>query len=49
MKDGQLVEQGTHDELIVKDGEYCKLFSVQNQAFANVDIRDFGKKRITED
>ena len=33
MKDGKLVEQGTHKELIEKDGEYCKLHRIQAQAF----------------
>ncbi|KLO05852.1 P-loop containing nucleoside triphosphate hydrolase protein [Schizopora paradoxa] len=33
MKDGHLVESGTHDELVSEDGEYNKLFQVQAQAF----------------
>lgn len=33
MKDGFLVEQGTHDELMEKGGEYHKLHSVQARAF----------------
>ena len=33
MKDGKLVEQGTHKELIEKDGEYYKLHRIQAQAF----------------
>ena len=33
LKDGELVESGTHDELVVEDGEYNKLFQVQAQAF----------------
>ena len=35
MKDGELVEQGTHKELMAKEGEYCKLHSIQAQAFAD--------------
>lgn len=29
MKDGELVEQGTHDELILLNGEYTELFNMQ--------------------
>lgn len=33
MKDGFLVEQGTHEELMEEGGEYYKLHSVQARAF----------------
>ena len=33
MKDGELVEQGTHEELVAKRGEYFKLRDVQARAF----------------
>ncbi|KAH8114590.1 P-loop containing nucleoside triphosphate hydrolase protein [Phellopilus nigrolimitatus] len=33
MKDGHLVEQGTHEELLMEKGEYFKLHDVQAQAF----------------
>ncbi|KIJ27976.1 hypothetical protein M422DRAFT_37506 [Sphaerobolus stellatus SS14] len=33
MKDGQLVEQGKHNELLALDGEYAKLYSIQAEAF----------------
>jgi ABC-type multidrug transport system fused ATPase/permease subunit len=33
MKDGRLVEQGTHAELVAKKGEYYDLYNVQAQAF----------------
>lgn len=33
MKDGRLVESGSHNELLEKDGEYKKLHGVQAQAF----------------
>jgi ABC-type multidrug transport system fused ATPase/permease subunit len=33
MKDGRLVEQGTHAELVARKGEYFKLYQVQAQAF----------------
>ena len=29
MKDGDIIEQGTHDELIAKDGFYAKLYNSQ--------------------
>jgi ABC-type multidrug transport system fused ATPase/permease subunit len=35
MKDGRLVEQGTHAELLAREGEYFKLYNVQAQAFAS--------------
>ena len=34
MKSGELVESGTHRELMEKGGEYCKLYEVQANAFA---------------
>lgn len=41
MKEGKLVEQGTHDELIRKGGEYYKLHNVQAQAFLPVSSNCF--------
>jgi len=35
MKDGELVESDTHRELIVKAGEYYKLYNIQAQAFSD--------------
>jgi ABC-type transport system involved in cytochrome bd biosynthesis fused ATPase/permease subunit len=35
MKDGELVEQGTHAELVAKKGEYFNLYNIQAQAFAS--------------
>lgn len=29
LKDGELVEAGTHDELLAAGGEYAKLFAIQ--------------------
>lgn len=29
MKDGQLIEQGTHEELVARDGQYKEMFSAQ--------------------
>jgi ABC-type multidrug transport system fused ATPase/permease subunit len=33
MKDGHLVESGTHAQLLHNDGEYCQLYNIQAQAF----------------
>ena len=33
MKDGELVESGTHQELMEKNGEYAVLYGIQAQAF----------------
>jgi ATP-binding cassette subfamily B protein len=33
MKEGKLVERGTHDELLQLNGEYSSLYNVQAQAF----------------
>ncbi|GJE87099.1 lipid A export ATP-binding/permease protein MsbA [Phanerochaete sordida] len=37
MKDGELVETGTHTELMARDGEYSKLYGIQARAFAGED------------
>jgi ABC-type multidrug transport system fused ATPase/permease subunit len=34
MKEGQLVETGTHEELMKNKGEYFNLYTIQAQAFA---------------
>lgn len=36
MKEGELVESGTHRELIAKEGEYHKLYNIQASAFREV-------------
>jgi len=33
MKDGAIIESGTHDELLALSGEYCKMFNIQAKAF----------------
>ena len=35
MKDGELVESGTHQSLVDLQGEYFKLYNIQAQAFTN--------------
>jgi ABC-type multidrug transport system fused ATPase/permease subunit len=35
LKEGELVESGTHKELVAKQGEYYKLYNVQAQAFTS--------------
>jgi len=31
MKEGKMVESGTHDELMEVDGEYAKLVNIQDE------------------
>jgi len=33
MKEGTVVETGTHADLLSKEGEYARLYNVQAQAF----------------
>lgn len=33
MKDGSVVESGTHKELMGKNGEYANLYNIQASAF----------------
>ena len=33
MKDGTICESGSHDELMIKRGEYAKLYEIQASAF----------------
>ncbi|SJL17839.1 uncharacterized protein ARMOST_21403 [Armillaria ostoyae] len=42
MKDGTIVEAGTHEELMVKEGEYAMLYNIQASAFLMMGPRDFG-------
>ncbi|KAK0430903.1 P-loop containing nucleoside triphosphate hydrolase protein [Armillaria borealis] len=37
MKDGTIAEAGTHDELMVREGEYAKLYNIQASAFLDKD------------
>lgn len=42
MKEGKLIERGTHDELLSKDGEYAAMVRTwkqsQNEAYSNTDL-----------
>lgn len=42
MKEGRIVERGTHDELLNKDGEYAAMVRTwkhsQNDAYNNADL-----------
>ena len=33
VKDGRIMEEGTHDELMNKHGEYAKMFAVQSHYY----------------
>lgn len=44
LKDGFLVEQGTHEELISADGEYAKLHKIQAGAFTEPPPSDASDK-----
>jgi ATP-binding cassette subfamily B protein len=35
LRDGQVIEQGTHDELMAADGLYAELFSIQASGFVD--------------
>ena len=35
MKEGKVVESGTHSRLMDLNGEYSKMFNIQAQAFEN--------------
>ncbi|KAG8752161.1 hypothetical protein FRC12_012106, partial [Ceratobasidium sp. 428] len=36
VKEGSIVEKGTHKELLAMDGEYAKMYKIQSQAFVDV-------------
>jgi len=40
MKEGKVVEDGNHDELIKRNGEYAKLFNAQSQWYIRQDDRE---------
>ncbi|WP_242982570.1 ATP-binding cassette domain-containing protein [Acetatifactor muris] len=38
MKEGEAVQTGTHEELIVRDGEYKRLYEAQEQWYSDGDV-----------
>ena len=48
MKSGELVESGTHQELMAKGGEYSQLYAVQARAFTEA-IEEIDSGRATDD
>jgi ABC-type transport system involved in cytochrome bd biosynthesis fused ATPase/permease subunit len=39
MKEGKVMELGTHKDLMARDGEYASLYNVQAQAFTESEVR----------
>lgn len=37
LKEGRLIETGSHDDLMAQDGEYAKMFKLQAERYENVD------------
>ena len=33
LKDGKITEEGTHEELLAKQGDYCEMFTLQSQYY----------------
>lgn len=33
LADGEIIEEGTHNELMAQNGEYCKMFEIQSQYY----------------
>jgi ATP-binding cassette subfamily B protein len=40
LRDGGIVEQGTHDQLMAADGLYAELYSIQASAFIEADEQE---------
>lgn len=38
MKNGRVIESGTHQDLIARGGEYTKLFNIQAKAFTEASL-----------
>lgn len=39
LNDGQIIEEGNHEELIEKNSEYAKLFNVQRKYYEDIDVK----------
>lgn len=42
LRGGRIVEQGGHDELVARDGEYAALFALQAAAYTESVVSDAG-------
>ena len=46
MENGQIVEQGTHNELLSKEGRYQQLYEMQFQDEPNGKVSEKSKSRL---
>ncbi|MBT5486247.1 MAG: ABC transporter ATP-binding protein, partial [Deltaproteobacteria bacterium] len=46
MENGQIVEQGTHNELLSKEGRYQQLYEMQFQDQPNGKVSEESKSRL---
>ncbi|HPT83977.1 MAG TPA: ABC transporter ATP-binding protein, partial [Limnochordia bacterium] len=42
LEDGEIVERGTHDELMTKDGTYRRIWDIQNRLEAELTAQEEG-------
>ena len=45
LANGKIAEEGTHDALIDKNGEYAKLFAIQSKYYQEGDVLDEKEER----
>ncbi|MCQ2524973.1 MAG: ABC transporter ATP-binding protein/permease [Lachnospiraceae bacterium] len=45
-KSGEMIEYGTHDELVALDGEYARMFELQAQYYQEESENDMGKEAM---